>query len=123
MKSRMHDELVTLTNTPKLREKTIVLGLSYFYAGINNIIYGIMKGETDGVFIGIILILFVPIAITDNRKENRGTGAVIGGIILNLIVCIILSKISSFWWILVFLGETIISIIAVRLPYHPSHKQ
>ncbi|MBR6207892.1 MAG: hypothetical protein IKQ69_02740 [Oscillospiraceae bacterium] len=85
MKSGKYDDEVSVTNTPHLKEKTIILGLVYFLVGVNFLLHGAVCGTAEEVILGVIFLLLVPIVVFDKRRENRGTFAVV-------CACIILQR-------------------------------
>ena len=76
-----YDSVVSPRNTPHLREKTIIIGMSFFFAGINFLFTGVRGAKVDGTLgrcfaiVGIVLILMSPISMVDPRRENRGRNA------------------------------------------------
>ena len=115
MKSKRYDDEVTPTNTPRLREKTLILGMIHFFIGSNFLLHGVMH-RTITVVLGVVFVLLVPIVVKDKRRENRGTFAVICVCIIHLCECVFLSVTSSYWWILVYILENIVTLIAAFFP-------
>lgn len=121
-----HENSANRKNTPHLIENTAVIILSYVFSGVNLIYAGFHSIETiDGslpkylIFVGVVMLLMVPISVLDNRREMRGKLAAILGCSMNLAICFMLSFFSSFWWMAVYVCEVLVcffaSIIARKL--------
>ena len=72
-----YDTKASVRNTPHLKEKTWIIGLSYAFSGVNFIAcgLGIFGAAFDiyAVFLGAVLLCMVPVSVLDDRKEMRGT--------------------------------------------------
>ena len=107
------------SNTPHLREKTIILGMAYFFSGLNLIACGLLNAA-DRV---IIVMLMSFISTRDKRQENRGTLAVVLTCILYAVICAGLSIVVSPWWLLVYICEVLLCIAVLAFTRHPQSKK
>ena len=122
-----YDSVVSPRNTPHLREKTIIIGMSFFFAGINFLFTGVRGAKVDGTLgrcfaiVGIVLILMSPISMVDPRRENRGTLAAFNACWIHLVITGAFAVLSSsLWWMAVYAGEVLIIAIAVYISFkHP----
>ena len=123
-KKKNYDFFVSPRNTPHLREKTIIIEMSFFFAGINFLFTGIKGAKVDRTLgcyfalVGIVLMLVFP---RDPRRENRGTFAAFNACWIHLVLTGVLAALSSsFWWMAVYAGEVLVIAIAVYISFkHP----
>ena len=115
------------SNTPQLREKTIILGMAYFFSGLNLIACGLLNAADrviiEDIFIGIVFLLMSFISTRDKRQENRGTLAVVLTCILYAVICAGLSIVVSPWWLLVCICEVLLCIAVLAFTRHPQSKK
>lgn len=125
MSKRDYDEFVSESNTPHLKEKTFVIGASYFFLGVHfviewrwcviNYVSGQSKNNNDLLVLGILFLLLVPVVIIDNRKVHRGTLYAFISASLYIFQGVILWLTTGFWWRIVYLSELIVCIVFVFL--------
>ena len=115
------------SNTPHLREKTIILRMAYFFSGLNLIACGLLNAADrviiEDILIGIVFLLMSFISTRDKRQENRGTLAVILTCILYAALCAGLSIVVSPWWLLVCICELLLCIAVLAFTRHPQSKK
>lgn len=119
-KKKYDEKLANRRNTPYIKENTTVIVLSYLLSGINLVFAGFHSIKvTDApypkylIFVGITMLLMVPISILDNRRSMRGKFATILGCIMHLVICIMLSLILSFWWLAICICEIMLYFLAI----------
>ena len=114
-------------NTPHLREKTIILGMAYFFSGLNLIACGLLNAADrviiEDILIGIVFVLMSFISTRDKRQENRGTPAVVLTCILYASLCAGLSVVVSSWWLLVCICEVLLCMAVLAFTRHPQSKK
>ena len=115
------------SNTPHLREKTIILGMAYFFSGLNLIACGLLNAADrvimEDILIGIVFVLMSFISTRDKRQENRGTPAVVLTCILYAALCAGLSVVVSSWWLLVCICEVLLCMAVLAFTRHPQSKK
>ena len=115
------------SNTPHLREKTIILGMAYFFSGLNLIACGLLNAADrviiEDILIGIVFLLMAFISTRDKRQENRGTLAVVLTCILYAALCAGLSIVVSPWWLLAGICELLLCIAVLAFTRHPQSKK
>ena len=115
------------SNTPHLREKTIILGMAYFFSGLNLIACGLLNAADrviiEDILIGIVFLLMAFISTRDKRQENRGTPAVVLTCILYAALCAGLSVVVSSWWLLVCICEVLLCMAVLAFTRHPQSKK
>ena len=115
------------SNTPHLREKTIILGMAYFFSGLNLIACGLLNAADrviiEDILIGIVFLLMSFISTRDKRQENRGTLAVVLTCILYAVICAGLSIVVSPWWLLVCICEVLLCIAVLAFTRRPQSKR
>ena len=115
------------SNTPHLREKTIILGMAYFFSGLNLIACGLLNAADrviiKDILIGIVFVLMSFISTRDKRQENRGTPAVVLTCILYAALCAGLSVVVSSWWLLVCICEVLLCMAVLAFTRHPQSKK
>lgn len=115
------------SNTPHLREKTIILGMAYFFSGLNLIAFGLLNAADrviiEDILIGIVFVLMSFISTRDKRQENRGTPAVVLTCILYAALCAGLSVVVSSWWLLVCICEVLLCMAVLAFTRHPQSKK
>ena len=115
------------SNTPHLREKTIILGMAYFFSGLNLIACGLLNAADrviiEDILIGIVFVLMSFISTRDKRQENRGTPAVVLTCILYASLCAGLSVVVSSWWLLVCICEVLLCMAVLAFTRHPQSKK
>ena len=115
------------SNTPHLREKTIILGMAYFFSGLNLIACGLLNVADrviiEDILIGIVFVLMSFISTRDKRQENRGTPAVVLTCILYAALCAGLSVVVSSWWLLVCICEVLLCMAVLAFTRHPQSKK
>ena len=115
------------SNTPHLREKTIILGMAYFFSGLNLIACGLLNAADrviiEDILIGIVFVLMSFISTRDKRQENRGTPAVVLTCILYASLCAGLSVAVSSWWLLVCICEVLLCMAVLAFTRHPQSKK
>ena len=115
------------SNTPHLREKTIILGMAYFFSGLNLIACGLLNAADrviiEDILIEIVFVLMSFISTRDKRQENRGTPAVVLTCILYAALCAGLSVVVSSWWLLVCICEVLLCIAVLVFTRHPQSKK
>ena len=127
--NKKNDYFVTPKNTPHLVEKTIIIGLSLFYSGLNvlvsiNCCFIHLTVHVDDVkvceIIGIILIVASVINVLDSRKAHRGTFACVINCSIHLGVSTILAYYSSALWFIIWAFEntTIAGVVLLYLWYY-----
>lgn len=118
---------VNNSNTPHLREKTIILGMAYFFSGLNLIACGLLNAADrviiEDILIGIVFVLMSFISTRDKRQENRGTPAVVLTCILYAALCAGLSVVVSSWWLLVCICEVLLCMAVLAFTRHPQSKK
>ena len=81
----MRDFFADKRNTPHLKKNTRLLFLFYLFASVNFCVTAAMSRGADPILLcaawamGILFLLLAPVVAADNRRGNRGFGAVIGG--------------------------------------------
>lgn len=124
-KRRKNDFFVSSGNTPHLREKTIIIGMSDLLSGANCIVSWLVCAKGSEIqrivlLLGIIMLLMVPISVTDNSRENRGTFATICACLNHLAFSGMLAYVSTPWWMAVYAVEVfVIAIVAFISFKHP----
>ena len=115
------------SNTPHLREKTIILGMAYFFSGLNLIACGLLNAADrviiEDILIGIVFVLMSFISTRDKRQENRGTPAVVLTCILYAALCAGLSVVVSSWWLLVCICEVLLCMAVLAFTRHSQSKK
>ena len=115
------------SNTPHLREKTIILGMAYFFSGLNLIACELLNAADrviiEDILIGIVFVLMSFISTRDKRQENRGTPAVVLTCILYAALCAGLSVVVSSWWLLVCICEVLLCMAVLAFTRHPQSKK
>ena len=115
------------SNTPHLREKTIILGMAYFFSGLNLIACGLLNAADrviiEDILIGIVFVLMSFISTRDKRQENRGMPAVVLTCILYAALCAGLSVVVSSWWLLVCICEVLLCMAVLAFTRHPQSKK
>jgi hypothetical protein len=115
------------SNTPHLREKTIILRMAYFFSGLNLIACGLLNAADrviiEDILIGIVFVLMSFISTRDKRQENRGTPAVVLTCILYAALCAGLSVVVSSWWLLVCICEVLLCMAVLAFTRHPQSKK
>ena len=115
------------SNTPHLREKTFILGMAYFFSGLNLIACGLLNAADrviiEDILIGIVFVLMSFISTRDKRQENRGTPAVVLTCILYAALCAGLSVVVSSWWLLVCICEVLLCMAVLAFTRHPQSKK
>ena len=115
------------SNTPHLREKTIILGMAYFFSGLNLIACGLLNAADcviiEDILIGIVFLLMAFISTRDKRQESRGTPAVVLTCILYAALCAGLSVVVSSWWLLVCICEVLLCMAVLAFTRHPQSKK
>ena len=115
------------SNTPHLREKTIILGMAYFFSGLNLIACGLLNAADrviiEDILIGIVFVLMSFISTRDKRQENRGTPAGVLTCILYAALCAGLSVVVSSWWLLVCICEVLLCIAVLAFTRHTQGKK
>ena len=115
------------SNTPHLREKTIILGMAYFFSGLNLIACGLLNAADrviiEDILIGIVFVLMSFISTRDKRQENRGTPAGVLTCILYAALCAGLSVVVSSWWLLVCICEVLLCMAVLAFTRHPQSKK
>ena len=115
------------SNTPHLREKTIILGMAYFFSGLNLIACGLLNAADrviiEDILIGIVFVLMAFISTRDKRQENRGTPAGVLTCILYAALCAGLSVVVSSWWLLVCICEVLLCMAVLAFTRHPQSKK
>ena len=115
------------SNTPHLRGKTIILGMAYFFSGLNLIACGLLNAADrviiEDILIGIVFVLMSFISTRDKRQENRGTPAVVLTCILYAALCAGLSVVVSSWWLLVCICEVLLCMAVLAFTRHPQSKK
>ena len=115
------------SNTPHLREKTIILGMAYFFSGLNLIACGLLNAADrviiEDILIEIVFVLMSFISTRDKRQENRGTPAVVLTCILYAALCAGLSVVVSSWWLLVCICEVLLCIAVLAFTRHTQGKK
>ena len=115
------------SNTPHLREKTIILGMAYFFSGLNLIACGLLNAADrviiEDILIGIVFVLMSFISTRDKRQKNRGTPAVVLTCILYAALCAGLSVVVSSWWLLVCICEVLLCMAVLAFTRHPQSKK
>ena len=115
------------SNTPHLREKTIILGMAYFFSGLNLIACGLLNAADrviiEDILIGIVFVLMSFISTRDKRQENRGTPAVVLTCILYAALCAGLSIVVSPRWFLVCICEVLLCMAVLAFTRHPQSKK
>ena len=115
------------SNTPHLREKTIILGMAYFFSGLNLIACGLLNAADrviiEDILIGIVFVLMSFISTRDKRQENRGTPAGVLICILYAALCAGLSVVVSSWWLLVCICEVLLCMAVLAFTRHPQSKK
>ena len=102
-----------MTRNKLVTGKTILLFSAYAYTALNYLVAGILTaGSPAGrgqcawmFFLAAVMAIMAPLQMLDPRRENRGTAAVIGAVILHLVLCAVLAYLRSLWWIAVYVGE------------------
>ena len=122
-----YTSFVNDSNTPHLREKTIILGMAYFFSGLNLIACGLLNAADrvmiEDILIGIVFVLMSFISTRDKRQENRGTPAVVLTCILYASLCAGLSVVVSSWWLLVCICEVLLCMAVLAFTRHPQSKK
>lgn len=114
-KSEYYEYFVSFKNTPYLKEKTIIICMGYLFSGINLLAFGVFPSEKTlnvlqkiSIPLGIVMLLMVPVSIIDKRRANRGTAAVMGTCLIHLLLCAVLSYVSSICWLIIYICEAVL---------------
>ena len=113
-----YDYYVNRKNTPHLDLYTKLIGMFYFWNGMNFIlgsVYALSIGQkklvVSGLFLGILMCSLIKDKTTDKRKNQRDLKAVIGDGIIYTICALEISYVLSFWLLLlVYILEMICSL-------------
>lgn len=109
-------QLENYTNTPHIRENRIIIFFIYFFSGVNFLVFGFIKKNTDYYLdffiIGIMLLLVSIIDIFDNRFEMHGNFACVF-LILVFIAAGTFLIVNTHIMIYFYLIEVSITILAV----------
>lgn len=102
-----YDYYVNRKNTPHLDLYTKLIGMFYFWNGMNFILgsaYALSIGQkklaVSGLFLGILMCSLIKDKTTDKRKNQRDLKAVIGDGIIYAICALGISYVLSFWLLL-----------------------
>ena len=102
-----YDYYVNRKNTPHLDLCTKLIGMFYFWNGMNFIlgsVYALSIGQkklvVSGLFLGILMCSLIKDKTTDKRKNQRDLKAVIGDGIIYAICALGISYVLSFWLLL-----------------------
>ena len=102
-----YDYYVNRKNTPHLDLYTKLIGMFYFWNGMNFIlgsVYALSIGQkklvVSGLFLGILMCSLIKDKTTDKRKNQRDLKAVIGDGIIYAICALGISYVLSFWLLL-----------------------
>ena len=104
---KYYDYYVNRRNTPHLDLYTKLIGMFYFWNGMNFIlgsVYALSIGQkklvVSGLFLGILMCSLIKDKTTDKRKNQRDLKAVIGDGIIYAICALGISYVLSFWLLL-----------------------
>lgn len=104
---KYYDYYVNRRNTPHLDLYTKLIGMFYFWNGMNFILgsaYALSIGQkklaVSGLFLGILMCSLIKDKTTDKRKNQRDLKAVIGDGIIYAICALGISYVLSFWLLL-----------------------
>lgn len=104
---KYYDYYVNRRNTPHLDLYTKLIGMFYFWNGMNFILgsaYALSIGQkklaVSGLFLGILMCSLIKDKTTDKRKNQRDLKAVIGDGIIYTICALEISYVLSFWLLL-----------------------
>lgn len=107
-------EKASYSNVPHFFEKTALIVSSYCFSGINFLICSHLYDVRTCV-LGVIFLIMVPITFWDKRKEMRGTLYTVLSCIMHFAFCIIFSILYSFWWLAIYCGEVVLSVLAIAI--------
>ena len=119
---------VSSSNTPNLREKTIIIGMAYLFSGVNCIANRLVCTEGSvaqgSLLLGIMMLLMVPISVMDKKRENRGMLATICACLVHLAFSGLFAYLSAPWWIAVYAVEVAAIAVVVFISLkHPNNAQ
>lgn len=104
---KYYDYYVNRRNTPHLDLYTKLIGMFYFWNGMNFILgsaYALSIGQkklaVSGLVLGILMCSLIKDKTTDKRKNQRDLKAVIGDGIIYTICALEISYVLSFWLLL-----------------------
>lgn len=104
---KYYDYYVNRRNTPHLDLYTKLIGMFYFWNGMNFILgsaYALSIGQkklaVSGLVLGILMCSLIKDKTTDKRKNQRDLKAVIGDGIIYAICALGISYVLSFWLLL-----------------------
>ena len=127
---KKHDDFwITPQNPPNLKKNTWLLGLFFFFSGLNCILGAILDSSKEDsgylILMGLCLLIVLPIIVTDERMANRGKLAVIGSSAMFMFVSLLVAFVLSSCIILfVFLLESfsVISYFLLKKCLHKNSK-
>lgn len=101
----------------KKSKNSIIIGACYGLSAVNCIVAWLTSlivrtdKDTSIIILGIILLIMIPVSLSDPRAEMRNSFAVWAGIIMHILMDIMVSLFCRYWWILLISAvETIILI-------------
>lgn len=113
-------------NTPHLRENTWIIVMSWLFSGLHFLVFGLFLPEIADleigreeiwgfVVMGIVFLLMALISVWDKRKGERGTASAVAVGIVHLMICVLLSFASSFWWMAAYAGEVMVCTVLLLI--------
>lgn len=98
-----NDYWVTHQNTPNLKRNTVLIGMFFFFSGLNCFLCATLGRAKSGeelsaylILMGVCLFLVLPAQVLDKRRANRGLLAVVSSAVMCLFVSILVAYVSSF---------------------------
>lgn len=123
-----NDYWVTYQNTHNLKRNTVLIGMFFFFSGLNCFLCATLEQANSSkelsaylILMGVCLFLVLPAQVLDKRRANRGILAVASSAVMYLFVSILVACVSSFepiLWALLFE-----SAIAAGYVIHKKHSE
>ncbi|MGN0315445.1 MAG: hypothetical protein ACI4EG_11760 [Fusicatenibacter sp.] len=109
----------------KKSKNRIIIGACYGLSAVNCIVAWLtsLSASSDKdssiIILGIILLIMIPVSVSDPRAEMQNNFAVCAGIIMHILIDIMVSLFWRYWWILLI--STVETIILICLFF--AHRQ
>lgn len=114
-----------LDSISHLKEKTIIMGASYAFSSINSLI-SVLVFHRERLLIGlsVILVIVTILSVTDNRKQNRDTVAVICSVVVFLAInCFFVFPFSCLWIVVLLSEITFVCLAVWIISKHKAYKR
>ena len=128
-KSKDYDRYVTPQNTPNYILYTWLIGLSFFFIGLNSLIlffsYKAYYHETDyhNIVFAVVFILISPFIAKDDRRSHTGLGYTVGIFIALTVLTAIMSYYTDIWEIFIAYAVEVVCLGLVIVIYFVRKKR